>query len=115
MLVRSRTMEKRSVLVRHPTLPCAFRASHAQRMGDKAKPPVSLVADGFAANPQMTTRRFPPPWSAACGCDIDQAVIALRLVLQLEQVPTCHNDAQVEAIGAADAFDYNCSSGCARL
>jgi hypothetical protein len=21
-------------------------------------------ADGFAANPQMTTRRFPPPWSA---------------------------------------------------
>jgi hypothetical protein len=41
MLVRSRTTEKRSVLVRHPTFPCAFRASHAARMGDKAKPPVA--------------------------------------------------------------------------
>jgi len=30
-------------------------------MGDKAKPPVVKPADGFAASPQMTTRRFPPP------------------------------------------------------
>ena len=31
--------------------------------GDRAKPPVVKPPDGFAANPQMTTRRFPPPWS----------------------------------------------------
>jgi hypothetical protein len=38
-----------------------------QRMGDKAKPPVE-TPDGFAANPQMTTRNLPPRWSLA-RCD----------------------------------------------
>jgi hypothetical protein len=51
------------VLVRHPTSPCAHRHTHSARMGDKAKPPVVKPPDGFAANPQMTTRRFPPPWT----------------------------------------------------
>ena len=41
-------------------------------------------------SPRMTPRRFPPPWSVAIinrlnhaprGGDIDEAVIALRLVL----------------------------------
>jgi hypothetical protein len=31
-------------------------------MGDKAKPPVTHHR-GFAAGPQMKTRRFPPPWT----------------------------------------------------
>ena len=35
------------------------------RQGDEAKPPVVNPPDGFAASPQMTTRRFPPPWSVA--------------------------------------------------
>ena len=34
-----------------------------------------------------SARRFPPPWSVARGGDISQAVIALRLVLRLGQVP----------------------------
>ena len=32
--------------------------------GGQGKAAGFLVADGFAANPQMTTRRFPPPWTA---------------------------------------------------
>jgi hypothetical protein len=32
--------------------------------GDKGKAAgFDPLAGGFAANPQMTTRRFPPPWS----------------------------------------------------
>jgi hypothetical protein len=49
------------VLVRHPTLPCApgmQRHVWGTRQSRRLR-----TADGFAANPQMTTRRFPPPWT----------------------------------------------------
>ena len=53
------------VLVRHPTLAaCApWAGFNAARVGTRQSRRLP-TADGFAANPQMTTRRFPPPWSA---------------------------------------------------
>jgi hypothetical protein len=64
MLVRSRTMECRSVVGPTPNVAVRDPAyARAARMGTRQSRRFS-VADGFAANPQMTTRRFPPPWTA---------------------------------------------------
>jgi hypothetical protein len=62
MLVRSRTMEYRSGA--GPTPNVAVSApGRVQRgtYGRQGKAAGCPNADGFAANPQMTTRRFPPP------------------------------------------------------
>jgi hypothetical protein len=39
------------------------RLALRRRVWGQGKAAGFLVADGFAANLQMTTRRFPPPWS----------------------------------------------------
>ena len=60
MLVQSRTTEYRSGGVRHPTLQCAHPTRHVWGTRQSRR---LRTADGFAANPQMTTRHFPPPWT----------------------------------------------------
>jgi hypothetical protein len=51
------------VLVRHPTLPCAHQQAFTRHVWGTRQSRRLRTADGFAASPQMTTRRFPSPWS----------------------------------------------------
>ena len=63
MLVRSRTTDT-PVVGPTPNVAVCISSEPRATYGDKGKAAgFHPLAGGFAANPQMTTRRFPPPWS----------------------------------------------------
>jgi hypothetical protein len=87
MLVRSRTTDT-PVVGPTPNVAVCISSEPRATYGDKGKAAgFHPLAGGFAANPQMTTRRFPPPIFPSSPTGVVTARLGLNRADHLRERP----------------------------